>query len=74
MGRWVGDGGGFKEARGVTRCDRNRQQAKPGKPQQNAYAERFNRTVRHMRLTQYYFDNLVEFQDFATRWMWPYNH
>ncbi len=46
----------------------------PGKPQQNAYVERFNRTVRYEWLSQYYWDSLEEVQDFATRWMWLYNH
>ena len=46
----------------------------PGKPQQNAYVERFNRTVRYEWLAQYAFDTLAEAQDYATRWMWSYNH
>ncbi len=46
----------------------------PGKPQQNAYVERFNRTVRYEWLAQYHFDDLVEVPGFATRWMWSYNH
>jgi putative transposase len=46
----------------------------PGKPQQNAYVERFNRTVRYEWLAQYHFEDLAEVQDFATRWMWSYNH
>ena len=46
----------------------------PGKPQQNAYAERFNRTVRYEWLAQYCFDAITEVQDFATRWIWNYNH
>lgn len=46
----------------------------PGKPQQNAYVERFNRTVRYEWLAQYHFDTLTEVQDYATRWMWSYNH
>jgi len=46
----------------------------PGKPQQNAYVERFNRTVRYEWLSQYYWESLEEVQDFATRWMWLYNH
>lgn len=46
----------------------------PGKPQQNAYVERFNRTVRYDWLTQYAFDSLAEVQEFATQWMWIYNH
>jgi putative transposase len=46
----------------------------PGKPQQNAYVERFNRTVRYEWLSQYCWSNLAEVQDFATKWMWSYNH
>ena len=46
----------------------------PGKPQQNAYVERFNRTVRYEWLSQYYWAELDEVRDFATRWMWYYNH
>ena len=32
----------------------------PGKPQQNAYVERFNRTVRYEWLSQYHWRNLDE--------------
>ncbi len=46
----------------------------PGKPQQNAYIERFNRTVRYEWLSQYYWDNLEEVRLFATNWMFDYNH
>ena len=46
----------------------------PGNPQQNAYVERFNRTVRYEWLSQYYWSDLEEVQDFATKWMWSYNH
>ncbi len=46
----------------------------PGKPQQNAYVERFNRTVRYEWLAQYLFDTVEEVQDFATQWLWNYNH
>jgi putative transposase len=46
----------------------------PGKPQQNAYVERFNRTVRYEWLAQYLFDSLGEVQRFATHWLWTYNH
>ena len=46
----------------------------PGNPQQNAYIERFNRTVRYEWLSQYYWHDLAEVQDFATKWMWSYNH
>lgn len=46
----------------------------PGKPQQNAYIERFNRTVRYDWLNQYAFSYIDEVQNFATRWLWSYNH
>ncbi len=46
----------------------------PGKPQQNAYVERFNRTVRYEWLAQYLFDDIDEVQNFATRWLRNYNH
>ncbi len=51
-----------------------RHRVQPGKPQQNAYAERFNRTVRYEWLSQYYWDDLAHVQQFATEWMWQYNH
>jgi putative transposase len=46
----------------------------PGKPQQNAYIERYNRTVRHEWLGQYLFADIKEVQDTATEWLWTYNH
>ena len=46
----------------------------PGCPQQNAYVERYNRTVRYEWLAQYLFDSIEEVQEFATKWLWTYNH
>ena len=46
----------------------------PGKPQQNAYIERYNRTVRYDWLGHYLFESIAEVQDYATRWLWFYNH
>ena len=46
----------------------------PGKPQQNANVERFNRTVRYEWLAKYVFESLGQAQDYATRWIWNYNH
>lgn len=46
----------------------------PGKPQRNAYIERYNRTVRYDWLGQYLFESIKEVQAFATRWLWTYNH
>ena len=46
----------------------------PGKPQQNAYIERYNRTVRHEWLDQNIFETIEEAQDLATQWLWTYNN
>lgn len=46
----------------------------PGHPEQNAYIERYNRTVRYDWLGQHLFSSLNELQDYATRWQWFYNH
>ena len=46
----------------------------PGKPQQNAYVERYNRTVRYDWLSQYLFDSIEQVQQSATEWLWSYNH
>jgi putative transposase len=50
------------------------QHIQPGKPQQNAYIERYNRTVRHEWLGQYLFRTIDEVKDTATEWLWTYNH
>tara|TARA_R110000751_G_scaffold271365_8_gene371626 strand:+ start:5651 stop:6109 length:459 start_codon:yes stop_codon:yes gene_type:complete len=46
----------------------------PGKPQQNAYIERYNRTVRQEWLGRTIFETIQEVQDHATRWLWTYNN
>jgi putative transposase len=58
-----------------------------GQPQQNAYIERYNRTVRNEWLDQHIIENIEpyggckqsptgqwEAQDFATLWLWTYNN
>lgn len=45
----------------------------PGKPQQNAYIERFNRTVRHEWLDEHIFGSIEHAQETATQWLWRYN-
>lgn len=46
----------------------------PGKPTQNAYIERYNRTFRQEVLDVYAFSKLDETRDESTRWLWAYNH
>ena len=46
----------------------------PGNPQQNAYVERYNRTVRHEWLDMNEFHTIEEAQEEATRWLWTYNN
>ena len=46
----------------------------PGNPQQNAYVERYNRTVRTDWLSQYIFTTIEEVQNAATKWLWTYNN
>ncbi len=46
----------------------------PGKPQQNAYIERYNRTVRYDWLAHHLFESVEEVQEYATRWLWVYNN
>ncbi len=49
------------------------QHIQPGQPQQNAYVERYNRTVRHEWLDQYIIESIEEAQDQARQWFWIYN-
>ena len=46
----------------------------PGKPTQNAYIERFNRTARHEWLDLHLFSSVEHAQLLATQWLWQYNN
>lgn len=46
----------------------------PGKPTQNAYIERFNRTARHEWLELHLFETVEQAQLLATQWLWTYNN
>ena len=46
----------------------------PGKPTQNAYIERFNRTARHEWLDMHLFHSVAHAQLLATQWLWSYNN
>ena len=59
----------WAENRGITLA-----YIQPGKPQQNAYVERYNRTVRHEWLDLYIFESIEEAQQIATEWLWSYNN
>jgi len=45
-----------------------------GKPNQNGYIERLNRTFREDILDSYLFDAVEQAQEFANQWIWMYNN
>ena len=59
----------WAEKRGITIS-----KIQPRKPQQNAYIEYYNRTVRHEWLEQNIFETIEKAQDQATEWLWTYNN
>ena len=45
-----------------------------GNPQQNAYVERYNRTVRQEYLEMNEFTSIEHAQEESTKWLWTYNN
>lgn len=50
------------------------QHIQPGQPHQNAYFERYNRTVRHEWHDHYIIETIKEEQNHVTQWLWTYNN
>ena len=46
----------------------------PGKPNQNAYVERYNRTVRREWPDMHAFESIEQAQLLATQWLWWYHN
>lgn len=46
----------------------------PGKPYQNAYIERYNRTVRYDWMNQHLFAGINQVREYSTQWLWHYNN
>src|SRR5690606_27153742 len=45
-----------------------------GKPSQNGYVERFNRTYREDVLDQHLFEEPSQAQEYSNQWIWMYNN
>jgi putative transposase len=58
----------WSQARGITM-----QNIQPGKPSQNAFMERFNRTYRHEILDAFVFESLADVRDVTTDFLLNYN-
>jgi len=58
-------------------CENNNIETKhiqPGKPNQNGYVERFNRTYREDVLNAYLFESISQLQVMSNKWQEDYNH
>jgi len=61
----------------ISWCTKNKitiQYIQPGRPDQNAYIERFNRTARHEWLSMNLFQDIGHAQYLETQWQWRYNN
>ena len=72
----VDNGPEFLSSDFATWCKKHRlhiQYIQPGKPNQNAYIERFNRTCRNEVLDLHLFRNLEQVREITSRWVVSYN-
>jgi len=70
----LSDGRSFRLFNVLDDFNREDLSIEPGNPQQNAYVERYNPTVRYRWLSQYLFGSIKEVQDYATKWLWFYKN
>jgi putative transposase len=59
---------GWRESKGI-----ELKFIQPGKPQQNAFIERFNRTYRNEVLSAHIYENLTQVKDITEQWIKIYN-
>ena len=72
----VDNGPELVSAKLVAWCETHRvhlHHIQPGKPTQNAYIERFNRTFRTEVLNAHVFESLSQVRDLVHQWMIAYN-
>ena len=70
------NGSELRSAIFTSRCEEKGIELKfiqPGKPQQNAFIERFNRTYRHEVLNAHIFESLEQGRDITEEWIHSYN-
>lgn len=70
------NGSEFTSIAFTERCERRQIQLwyiEPGKPDQNAFVERFNRTYREEVLDAHLFDSIAEVRDLTESWIPQYN-